>query len=632
MIRLEDVTLRVGSKIVLEDATWHLRQGAHVGVVGRNGAGKTTLLRLLAGELSPEAGQVHRRGKTSLAWLPQQAVSLSDRTLWDEVRGGMTRMRALEDALHRAEQAVAAGEPGAPAQLDRALEAWRIGGGPSADEQVGEVLHGLGFAATDRDLPCTSFSGGWRMRVALARHLLADADIRLLDEPTNHLDWPARTWLAEHLASSPASIVVVSHDRWLLERFATETVEVRRGKLHAFKGSPAAWARERALRDAHAEAVTAKLDAEAAKLERFVERFGAKATKAAAARSAERKLARLDEARPDLPDAEEAVARLKLPSAPPSSTELIALRGAAFGHEGGPSWSGVDLAVARGERWAIVGPNGAGKSTLLHALAGTQPLTAGQRVLGRDVILAMHAQDLAAALPSDETAVAHVRAEVPAMSDTRIRGALGALGLSGERALQPIGALSGGQKARVVLASFVLKPSNLLLLDEPTNHLDVPTAEALAEALEAWDGGLVVVTHDRWLVERVATHVAVVRDGEVQTWDRLAPEALERASAPVHRREGSSSGPTRTQEAPSGAAAQEARKARRRDQRRYERLQEEMEALEAELGRIDEALFAQATDVAAAQRLGAERDAVEAKLEATFEEAAALEEALSAEA
>ena len=622
MIRLDDVTVRLGPRIVLDGASWALREGARVGIVGRNGAGKTTLLRLLAGDISAESGQVHRRGGVRMAWLHQQAVTVDDRPVVEAVREGMTGLLALEATLRRAEAAVAGGEPDASEALDTALEAFRHAGGFQMDERIGEVLHGLGFAPEDATRSCTAFSGGWRMRIALARFLLADVDLRLLDEPTNHLDWPARTWLAGYLAQVPGTLVVVSHDRWLLDRIASETVEIRGGRLTAFRGTPSVWMAERAQREARDDATRSRVDAEAARLEAFIDRFGASATKAAAARNAQKRLDRLerpDEVVPDMPDP-----RLVLPDPPPSSTELVTLRGAAFGHPDGPTWSRVDWTVARGERWAVIGPNGAGKSTLLHALLGRLPLSAGRRLLGRDVIAALHAQDLAAALPADASGLDVLRAACPAHGDTRLRAALGALGLAGEAHHQRIGVLSGGQKARVVLARFLLEPANLLLLDEPTNHLDVPTAEALAAGLEAWPGGLVVVTHDRWLVERIATRLVVVRDGAIEVRDRVTPALLDLAAQPGSRRD-----------TPSGAVlseaadARDAQKERRRMARQLERLHATLDALSAEIAALDEAMFAQAADPAAAARLAAERDAAEAKLESAFEEAASLEAALS---
>lgn len=409
MIDLDDVTVWLGPHPVLQGACWHLRQGAKVGVVGRNGAGKTTLLRILAGDLEPSEGRIQRQGRVSLSWLHQQSVTASELPLWEEVRRGMTRIRALEDRLRAAEAAVQRGEAGAAARLDTALEQYRIGGGFRAEEAVGEVLDGLGFAPSDRDRPCADFSGGWRMRIALARHLLGDADIQLLDEPTNHLDMPARRWLADHLRRSAATVVVVSHDRWLLEEVVSETVEIRRGRLTSFRGPPSLWEAERAQRDAHAEATRRRVDAESAKLQAFVDRFGASATKAAAARSAERRMERLDQERPDAPLREERAPKMRLPEAPPSSTELVGLRGAGFGHPGGPSWAGVDWTIQRGERWVVVGPNGAGKSSLLSALSGDLALTSGRRQLGRDVVLAVHRQDLAAELPEEQTPLDHLR-------------------------------------------------------------------------------------------------------------------------------------------------------------------------------------------------------------------------------
>jgi ATP-binding cassette subfamily F protein 3 len=623
VLRLEDVTLAVGPRDLLVGASLHVHPHDKVGIVGPNGCGKTSMLRLLVGELEAESGRVYRRGGIGVGYLPQHAVSGSSRSVWDEAASGMTRIRALQADLERARRAVEGGDDAAIDALGEAEEAFRLAGGYAQDERVGEVLHGLGFGPDRWHDACDTFSGGWQMRIALARLLLSDPDVLLLDEPTNHLDIRSRSWLAKYLASSSATVVLVSHDRHLLDTVTNHTVEVRHKQLESYRGNLTAWLAEREAREALLASTARKQADEIAKLERFVERFGAKATKAAAARSKQKALDRID--RIELPQRDQR-ARLRLAEAPGCSKESLVLHQASTGWDDGPDIiRGVDLRIERGERWAVLGPNGAGKSTLMHLLSGRLQPRSGRRRVGKDVRIGVFQQDLAASLPEDVTALEAVLSAAPSALPERARAALGALGLRGDMALRPIGSLSGGERARVVLASFALQPYNVLLLDEPTNHLDVVTVDVLIEALAEWEGAILLVTHDRYLVEKLATDVAVVAEGAVETHEGVRPSDLEAVPVEVDKRE-----VVESQGALDHAARKEARRERTKMQRRFDRLSKEMERLESELARIDEALLTVATDFQKAAELGSERDGVEAKLEAVFEELGELEEALGA--
>ncbi len=629
MIRLEDVTLTVGTRELFSGASLHVRPGDRVGLVGPNGAGKSSLLKLLAGELEPEVGAVSRRSGITVGTLPQAAVSGSTATVWEEASSRMAQLQALRAALAAAEEAVAAGAPGGVERLSAATEAFRLGGGYAADERIGTVLHGLGFGPDAWHRTCDTFSGGWQMRIALARLLLSDPDVILLDEPTNHLDLTARSWLADHLAGLSATLVVVSHDRHLLDRATMRTVEIRHGGLEDFAGPLSAWLVERAARDERLEAAVTRQDAEIARLEGFIDRFGAKATKAAQARSRQKQLDRIERLEGPKRDAS---VRLRLPEAPSSDAEVVALRGVALGYDDGPDViEDATLTLRRGERWAFLGPNGAGKSTLLAAIAGALTPRRGTRKLGRGVRPAVYRQDLAAELPPDGTALDVALAAAPLASPAAARAALGALGLRGDAALREIRHLSGGEKARVVLAGFALQPANLMLLDEPTNHLDAVTAGVLAEALATFEGVLVLVTHDRWLVERLATHVAVVRGGRVEVSEGVRPEHLQ-PTGPA-----ATMGQRAHDEGGEGADAHAARKARQRqrdrDRKRFSTLERDIARLEARIADVDAQLLqaAEAGDHEAAAGHGAARDALDAEMEAAFEELAALEEALAAD-
>ncbi len=620
MLRLDDVTVTAGARTLLERGDLHVHPGDRVGLVGRNGVGKTTLLRVMLGELEPESGAVLTRNGVRVGWLPQQAVSGSVRDVWDEARSGMVHLIALGEQLAAAEVASASGEDAAINRAETAREAFRLAGGFAADEAVGEVLHGLGFRTEDWHRACQTFSGGWQMRIALARVLLSDPDLLLLDEPTNHLDLASRSWLAEHLARSRATLIVVSHDRHLLDRVCNRTVEIRHARLESFSGNLTGWIHERARRDAIAEVTRERQDAEIERLERFVDRFGAKATKASQAQSRVKQIEKLEAERIDAPQGE-GQPRFRLPPPPGAGAMLVSLRGASLGWDGVDVLKGVDIEIGRGERWVVLGPNGAGKSTLLSALAGRLAPQAGRRVVGREVRVGHHVQDLAKDLPGERTALEQTLASVPGATPAQGRSVLGALGLSGQLAMRPIKELSGGEKARVVLAAFALRPADLLLLDEPTNHLDAVTAEVLVEALCAWEGGLVVVTHDRWLVERLATHVARVVDGTIDAHLGVKPEDLLPGPPPGRR-----TAEARAAEAPpQGQTDHAANQERRRAARKLEKLMAQADQVSVRIGKIDEEMFEAATDHVAVTKLSKERADAETKLEALFEEMALLE-------
>ncbi|MCA9494199.1 MAG: ABC-F family ATP-binding cassette domain-containing protein, partial [Myxococcales bacterium] len=597
----------------------HLHPGDHVGLVGRNGSGKTTLLRAMVGELGADGGRIVVRSGARVGWLPQQAVSGSTRTVWEEARSGMTRLLALKAELDAAE--ARAGDPGGPERLERATDAFRLAGGYAADEKVGEVLHGLGFLPETWHRTCDTFSGGWQMRIALARLLLSDPDVALFDEPTNHLDLEARTWLANHLAAAPYAFVVVSHDRWLLDRCVSRVAEVRNRKVHEYTGNFASFLAQRELRDEQAATAYGRQQSEIARLERFVERFGAKATKAAQARSRQKALDKME--RVDAPEKQRKAARLKLPEAPPGALQAVQLVNATVGwSEDAPVLSGVDLSLDRGMRLVLLGPNGCGKSTILRALAGDSVLLAGRRRLGDRVRIGVFHQDLAQELPPDPSPLDLLAQENPLVPPERVRSVLGALGLPGDMALRPIGVLSGGEKARVALASLVLRPCNVLMLDEPTNHLDAETVDVLVEALQDYEGAVLLVTHDRFVVERVATHVGRIADGKLTLREGVRPEDFERPKAEK----------VGVTEVSAEAVDHQERKRRQREaeraRRRLQQVQDEIPKAEAKLAELDDALIAAATDHAKVTELARQREQVQSAVDGLYAEWEALEEAV----
>ncbi|GBF92144.1 hypothetical protein Rsub_04491 [Raphidocelis subcapitata] len=538
---MEGITLQVGERDLLQEVDWKLMPGHRVGLVGANGAGKSTLLRAMAGLRTIQAGRLVVAPKVELGYLSQTAVSGSTRTVWEEARSQMHAMLRAEAAMEVASHAMAAGDVSAADDLASSQEAFEAAGGFDADRRIGGVLAGLGFSREQWHRSCTEFSGGWQMRIALARLLLSDAGqaaskgaasggLMLMDEPTNHLDSAAVKWLAGFLSASGGTLVLVSHDEALLQGACDRIVEVRGKKLHHYVGNYERFIELRAERESQAAATAAATAAEIERLEGFVARFGAKASKASQAQSRQKQLEKLRDAAPEAPAASSGAGpgdarkvTLKLPTPPPCFTDVIELQGVAAGWgepgEGRtPIVSGVNAVIQKGQRVLVLGPNGAGKSTLLKTVGGGLAPWEGRVKLGEGAKLGVFSQDLAQELPQDRVALEYVSERAREVDATitleKCRQALGALGLTGSMAMQTIGSLSGGEKARVALAVFALVPANVLLLDEASNHLDAATIDVLTGALRDFAGTIIAITHNRAFAESLnATHVLRVSGG-----------------------------------------------------------------------------------------------------------------------
>ncbi|KAL0040705.1 hypothetical protein WJX79_002387 [Trebouxia sp. C0005] len=483
---LENVTVQAGHRDLLEDVSWRLMPGQRVGLVGANGCGKSTLLRCLSGHRRVDNGRLVVGNRVEMGYLEQTAVSGSDRTVWEEARSRMTELIEAEAAIDAASQAASLGSKGADDGLQAAMDKFEAAGGYDADKRIANVLTGLGFKQEEWNKSCGEFSGGWQMRIALARLLLGPAGqsassggqggLLLLDEPTNHLDSAACKWLGAFLRNSSGGAVIVSHDQDLLQDACDQIVEAqsRAKQLEKIKSNMVA----------------------------------APAASAGDGPGDARKVA------------------LKLPKAPPCHQEVLIMEDASigWGEPNGlkdPLLTGVKLKVEKGQRVLVLGPNGAGKTTLLKVLAGAVPIWGGMRHLGEGAKISVFSQDLAQDLPMDRKALEYVleKARVDDVNITQEQGrrSLGALGLSGEMALARIGDLSGGEKARVALAAFALVPCNLLLLDEASNHLDAATINALTTALQAFDGAIVAITHNKAFADSLhATHVLRVQGGKAK--------------------------------------------------------------------------------------------------------------------
>ena len=411
MLRLEDITVGVGGFALLEGASLHIRPGDRLGIVGPNGAGKTSLLRVIIGQSTPETGKVYPRKGLQIGYLAQKGVAGGEGSVWEEAAVGMKRLIALEARLDEARAAAERDEADAADRLGDAEEAFRLAGGYAKEERIGTVLSGLGFAKPSWSRPVRELSGGWQMRVALARLLLSDADLLVLDEPTNHLDMQARNWLAGFLKAHPATVVLVSHDRLVLDQVTTRIVEIYSAKLWGAPGNLSKWLSEREQRLAQQRQAFRMQQAEIARLERFVERFKAKATKAAQARSRQKILDRMT--RIDAPELEQEP-QFRLPEATESVYDVLRLKQVAIGWPKGPVLgSEIDLELHRGMRLALVGANGCGKSTLLSVISGRLAPMTGHRGLGKGLDIGCYDQDVASTLPADQTPLEYLMAMAP---------------------------------------------------------------------------------------------------------------------------------------------------------------------------------------------------------------------------
>ena len=526
--------LAFGPKVVLDGASFTVGPHDRIGLVGANGTGKSSLMRILAGTAHADSGElVFRRGARA-GYLPQDVATLPDLPLVEAVLSTVPGRSALEDRLLQAEAALAtAREPAdqlelsqALAELHEELEHFEEHYGRRRAERI---LGGLGFSQDDLVRPARTFSGGWKMRAALAGLLLQDPDLLLLDEPTNHLDVPTLEWFDSFLRGTRKALLLVSHDREFLNRQIDRVLALEPEGLRTYTGDLDDYRRQRAEEEERLEAQAKRQAAKRAQLETFIERFGAKATKAAQARSKEKQLERMEEVRTL---EQRATLRFRFAEAPRSGREVLRVEGLSKSFGPKVVYRGLDAAVQRGERVAVIGPNGAGKSTLLKLLAGELAPDAGEARLGHSVVAGYYAQHhfdrpeheeerpdaefrTFGTLDPDRTVLDTLWDLVPDQGEAYVRGVAGSFLFSGDDAEKKVGVLSGGERARVALAKLLLRPANLLLLDEPTNHLDLDSSEALIEALRGYAGTLVFVSHTRSFVNQLATVIWEVKDGGI---------------------------------------------------------------------------------------------------------------------
>jgi len=578
-----------GAHVVLRDLDLQVTAGMRVGVIGVNGSGKTTLLELLAGDDAPDAGAVTRVGGVTVGYARQDVTVVRGQRVLDAVLEAAGDVVAAEREMRDLEQRMATGD-GRDVVLRRYAvlqDRFANAAGYSIEARARKVLAGLGFDDEDMTADVATLSGGWTMRVALARLLLRTPDVLLLDEPTNHLDFAAADWLARYVAAYSGAVVAVSHDRWFLDEIATHILELDGAGGSRFGvGTYSTWVVEREAERARLEAAAATQASQIARTEAFVERFRAKATKARQVQSRLRALDRLD--RVHVPQRSAPRLRLSLPTPPRSGRDVVVLDGVRKVYGDTAVFDGVDLVVERGRKIAVLGPNGAGKSTLLRIVAGVEDVDGGTCRLGHDVRAAYVAQHHTDALDLDRTVLAELEAVLHDRT-TNPRSVLGAFGFPGDTVDRRVGQCSGGERARLALAKLVVGPANLLCLDEPTNHLDLASRELLTSALDAYGGTVLLVTHDRALIRAVADGICAVGDGAAV----LSDDDLDAYLASRHGDDGgddsdASAGPATTEHRPVDRRQQRRDAAAQR--RRTQGLRDALTRAEAELERAERRL------------------------------------------
>ncbi|WP_163578078.1 ATP-binding cassette domain-containing protein [Halomonas faecis] len=595
MIALRQVTLQRGTQRLLEGADLTLHAGHKAGIVGVNGTGKSSLFQLLLGELATDRGEIEMSGGQRIAHMAQEVASL-DRPIVDYVLDGDRELRATEAALAEAQ---AAGNAHREAELHGAIEALD---GYSAPARAAQLLVGLGFTQADLVRPLSDFSGGWRMRVGLARTLFMPSDLLLLDEPTNHLDLDALLWLEQWLIRYPGTLLLISHDRDFLDAVCDHIVHFDRQSLVLYRGNYSTFERTRAEKLALQQAEAAKQQARREEIERFVARFRYKATKARQAQSRLKMLERMGDiavAHADSPF------HFTIPSSDKTSHPLLVLDEARLGYRDDAGHETVQLddvkvTLLPGQRIGLLGPNGAGKSTLIKSLTGELPLLSGKRVAGEHLAIGYFAQHQLESLDLAATPFQHVQRLSPTAADLDIRNFLGGFGFHGDDAFAAVARFSGGEKARLALALVAWQKPNLLLLDEPTNHLDLEMREALTEALTSFEGTVILVSHDRHLLRatvdefwRVADHCVEAFDGDLEDYRAWLKARLEgerrEARAEKSDRKAESQAPKEDRKTARRAAA-ELRERLRPLKKARDRAERAMDEVQAELAAVEEAL------------------------------------------
>ncbi len=513
---LQQVTFEFGARLIVADATWHIQPGERIGLIGYNGTGKSTLLKLFVGDFQPSAGSVERSRDTSIGYLHQDLLSFNttDSILKVALQAFGSILKLEEEIEQIGKELEQTGDEKLLEIYTDKLYQLETADGYTIHHRTAEVLQGLGFSPTDLDRPYQEFSGGWRMRVLLAKMILAKPDLLLLDEPTNHLDLPSIEWLEKYLLHYAGAVVIVSHDKYFLNRMVTKIVELYQEQLHFYTGNYDFYEKEKAVRMELQQKAYENQQDYIRQQERLVERFRAKASKAAMAQSVLKKLdklERVDAAQLIRPNLKINFSLDKIPGKIVATLKNIKK---SFGELAVIQEATAE--INRGDKIALIGANGKGKSTLLRILAGTEPYEQGERIDGHNVVQSFYAQHQLESLTLTYTLLEEMSTSGSQLSDLEIRSLLGCFLFSGDDVDKKIKVLSGGEKARVALAKVITSRANFLLLDEPTNHLDLHSCELLIEALHKYEGTIILVSHDRYFISKTANKIWEIENGVVK--------------------------------------------------------------------------------------------------------------------
>jgi len=509
MISFSKIGKQYGKQVLFVDASFQLNPGEKVGVVGPNGAGKTTLFRMIVGEEAPDEGDVSVPKRLTIGYFRQDVEEMAGRTVLDEAIAGSGRLGDLHHELEALQQDMA--DPAKGDEMDRILarfgevqEEYDHLGGYGLEAQAREVLHGLGFEDDRIDADVGRLSGGWKMRVAMARVLLGRPEVLLMDEPTNHLDIESIIWLEKFLKGLPGALLMTSHDREFMNRIVGRIAEIDAGEITSYSGNYDFYERERAIRETNREAAYARQQAMLAKEQRFIDRFAANAAKAAQVQSRVKALDKIEKI--ELPKRRRVV-RFDFRQPPRSGDQAIVIEGVSKAYGPRIVYNGLNMIIRRGERWCVMGKNGAGKTTLLKMVAGALAPDAGEVTIGASVKLGYFAQQALELLDPELTIEEQLQHDFPHESIGVLRSLAGAFQFSGDDIDKKVRSLSGGEKTRLVIARMLLDPPNVLVLDEPTNHLDLFTKEMLIEALKDFEGTMLFVSHDRAFLRALSNRV-----------------------------------------------------------------------------------------------------------------------------
>ena len=604
MIQIAEGSMRYGARTLFEGLNWLVQPQDRIGIVGANGTGKSTLLKILAEIERLDAGEVNRQKGLRIGYLPQDGLSFTGRSVFDECLSVFDEAIALEREQQELEHKMGELDPsgdeynGVIERYTWVMDRYHVLDGYTKEAQVGSVLGGLGFSREDWDRKTDEFSGGWQMRIALAKLLLEKPNLLLLDEPTNHLDLEARNWLEDYLKSYPNAYVLISHDRFFLDVTVEQTLEVWNKQVQFYKGGYSKYEVQKAERHEQLIAAYKNQRARIEQLEAFITRFRYQASKAALVQSRVKELEKIE--RIEIPP-EERVIHFKFPQ-PPSSGRVVAeLNGVAKSFGDLKVFDDVNCRIEKRDRIALIGVNGAGKSTLIKLLAGAEKPTHGEIKLGHNVEVDYFAQDQYKELDPNAVLFDEIGRMAPRITDAEVRTLLGCFLFSGDDVFKRVGVLSGGERNRFALAKMLLEPHNFLLLDEPTNHLDMRAKDVLLRAMMDFTGTVVFVSHDRYFIDRLATKVFAIGDGSIEVYPGNYEEylwALERRSeAEADKAPGGPSdeliaaleSAKQEQKADQNGGAQPKQAGKKRlNPIKADKIKKQIAALEAEVGKLED--------------------------------------------